>query len=42
VDNLVDTRDAIKPVSSTQAVTGNEISYVFPKLSLTVMTLKRN
>jgi alpha-N-arabinofuranosidase len=41
VDNLVDTRDAIKPVSSTQAVTGNEISYVFPKLSLTVMTLKR-
>ena len=41
VDNLVDTRDAIKPVSSTYAVTGNEISYVFPKLSLTVMTLKR-
>jgi alpha-N-arabinofuranosidase len=41
VDNLVDTRDAIKPVSSTQAVTGNEIRYEFPKLSLTVMTLKR-
>jgi len=41
VDNLVDSRDAIKPVSSTQAVTGNEIRYEFPKLSLTVMTLKR-
>jgi hypothetical protein len=28
-------------VTSTQAVSGSEIRYVFPKLSLTVMTLKR-
>jgi alpha-L-arabinofuranosidase len=41
MDNTVDHQDAIRPVSSTQAVTGNEIRYEFPKLSLTVMTLKR-
>jgi len=40
-ENTGDHPDAIRPVSSTQAVSGNEIKYVFPKLSLTVLTLKR-
>jgi alpha-N-arabinofuranosidase len=40
-DNTVDRQDAIRPVASTMAVAGNEIRYEFPKLSLTVMTLKR-
>ena len=40
-ENTADRPDAIRPVSSSQAVSGNEIRYVFPKLSLTVMTLKR-
>jgi alpha-N-arabinofuranosidase len=40
-ENTGDNPEAIRPVTSTLAVTGNEIRYVFPKLSLTVMTLKR-
>ena len=40
-DNTVDHPDAIRPVASTQAVAGSEIQRVFPKLSLTVITLKR-
>ena len=39
-ENTGDHPDAIRPVTSSQAVSGNEIPYVFPKLSLTVMTLK--
>jgi alpha-N-arabinofuranosidase len=40
-ENTADHPDAIRPVTSTLAVTGNEIRYDFPKLSLTVLTLKR-
>jgi alpha-N-arabinofuranosidase len=40
-ENTGDKPDAIKPVTSTLAVSGNEIKYVFPKLSVTVITLKR-
>jgi alpha-N-arabinofuranosidase len=40
-ENTGDHPDAIRPVTSSRAVSGNEIRYVFPKLSLTVLTLKR-
>ncbi len=40
-ENTGDHPDAIKPVTSSLAVSGNEIKYVFPKLSVTVITLKR-
>jgi alpha-N-arabinofuranosidase len=40
-ENTGDRPDAIRPVTSSQAVSGNEIRYVFPKLSVTVITLKR-
>ena len=40
-ENTGDRPDAIRPVTSSLAVTGNEIRYVFPKLSVTVITLKR-
>jgi alpha-N-arabinofuranosidase len=40
-ENTGDNPEAIRPVTSSLAVSGNEIRYVFPKLSLTVMTLKR-
>jgi alpha-N-arabinofuranosidase len=40
-ENTADRPDAIRPVSSFLAVSGNEIRYVFPKLSVTVITLKR-
>jgi alpha-L-arabinofuranosidase len=40
-ENTGDHPDAIRPVASSLAVSGNEIRYEFPKLSLTVMTLKR-
>jgi alpha-L-arabinofuranosidase len=40
-ENTGDKPDAIKPVTSSLAVSGNEIKYVFPKLSVTVITLKR-
>jgi alpha-N-arabinofuranosidase len=40
-ENSGDHPDTIRPVTSSLAVSGNEIRYDFPKLSLTVMTLKR-
>jgi alpha-L-arabinofuranosidase len=40
-ENTGDKPDAIKPVTSSLAVSGNEIQYTFPKLSVTVITLKR-
>jgi alpha-N-arabinofuranosidase len=40
-ENTGDHPDAIRPVTSSLAVSGNEIRYVFPKLSVTVITLKR-
>jgi alpha-N-arabinofuranosidase len=40
-ENTGDRPDAIRPVTSSLAVTGNEIRYEFPKLSVTVITLKR-
>ena len=40
-ENTGDHPDTIRPVPSSLAVTGSEIRYEFPKLSLTVMTLKR-
>jgi alpha-L-arabinofuranosidase len=40
-ENTGDKPEAIRPVTSSLAVTGNEIKYVFPKLSVTVITLKR-
>jgi alpha-L-arabinofuranosidase len=40
-ENTGDRPDAIKPLASTLAVSGNEIKHVFPKLSVTVLTLKR-
>jgi alpha-N-arabinofuranosidase len=40
-ENTGDRPDAIRPVTSSLAVSGDEIRYVFPKLSVTVMTLKR-
>jgi len=40
-ENTGDRPDAIRPVTSSLAVSGSEIRYVFPKLSLTVMTMKR-
>jgi alpha-N-arabinofuranosidase len=40
-ENTADRPDAIRPVTSSLAVSGNEIQYVFPKLSVTVITLKR-
>jgi alpha-N-arabinofuranosidase len=40
-ENSGDHPDTIRPVASTLAVSGNEIRDVFPKLSLTVITLKR-
>jgi alpha-L-arabinofuranosidase len=40
-ENTADRPEAIRPVTSSQAVYGNEIRYAFPKLSLTVITLKR-
>jgi alpha-N-arabinofuranosidase len=40
-ENSGDHPDAIRPVTSALAVAGNEIRYEFPKLSLTVITLKR-
>jgi alpha-N-arabinofuranosidase len=40
-ENSGDRPDAIRPVTSSLAVSGNEIRYVFPKLSVTVITLKR-
>jgi alpha-L-arabinofuranosidase len=39
-ENSGDHPDTIRPVTSSQTVTGNEIRYEFPKLSLTVLTLK--
>jgi alpha-L-arabinofuranosidase len=40
-ENTAERPEAIRPVTSSLAVSGNEIRYVFPKLSVTVMTLKR-
>jgi alpha-N-arabinofuranosidase len=40
-ENTGDSPNAIRPVTKSQDVSGNEIRYVFPKLSVTVMTLKR-
>jgi alpha-N-arabinofuranosidase len=40
-ENTGDHPDAIRPVTSSLAVSGNEIKYTFPKLSVTVLTLKR-
>src|SRR5271157_5689171 len=40
-ENSGDQPDSIRPVPSSLAVSGNEIPYQFPKLSLTVMTMKR-
>jgi alpha-N-arabinofuranosidase len=40
-ENTGDHPDTIRPVASTLAVTGDEIRYEFPKLSVTVMTMKR-
>ena len=40
-ENTGDHPDAIRPVTSSLAVSGNEIKYTFPKLSVTVITLKR-
>jgi alpha-N-arabinofuranosidase len=40
-ENSGDHRNTIRPVASSLAVTGDEIRYEFPKLSLTVLTLKR-
>ena len=40
-ENTGDRPDAIRPVASSLAVSGNEIRCVFPKLSVTVITLKR-
>jgi alpha-N-arabinofuranosidase len=39
-ENTADRPEAIRPVASSLAVSGNEIQYVFPKLSVTVITLK--
>jgi alpha-L-arabinofuranosidase len=39
-ENTADRQDAIGLVTSSLAVSGNEIRYDFPKLSLTVITLK--
>jgi alpha-N-arabinofuranosidase len=39
-ENTGDKPEAIRPVTSSLAVSGNEIQYVFPKLSVTVITLK--
>jgi alpha-L-arabinofuranosidase len=40
-ENSGDHPDTIRPVTSSLAVSGSEIRYEFPKLSLTVMTLKQ-
>ena len=40
-ENTGDNREVIKPVTSSLAISGNEIRYTFPKLSLTVISLKR-
>jgi alpha-L-arabinofuranosidase len=40
-ENTGDNREAIKPVTSSLAISGNEIRHTFPKLSLTVIALKR-
>jgi alpha-N-arabinofuranosidase len=40
-ENSADHPEAIRPVTSSLAVSGNEIRYEFPKLSVTVITLKR-
>ena len=40
-ENSGDSPNAIRPVTKSQDVSGNEIRYVFPKLSVTVITLKR-
>jgi alpha-L-arabinofuranosidase len=40
-ENSGDHPDTIRPVPSSLAVAGNEIRYEFPKLSLTVLTMKR-
>jgi alpha-N-arabinofuranosidase len=40
-ENSGDHPDRVRPVASSLEVSGSEIQYVFPKLSLTVLTLKR-
>jgi alpha-L-arabinofuranosidase len=40
-ENSGDHPNAIRPVTSSLAVAGSEIRYSFPKLSVTVITLKR-
>ncbi len=40
-ENSGDHPDAIRPVGSSLSVSGNEVHYVFPKLSVTVITFKR-
>ena len=40
-ENSYDHPDAVRPVGSSLTVSGNEMRYVFPKLSVTVITFKR-
>jgi len=39
-ENTLDRQDAVRPVTSTVAVSGNQIRHVFPEHSLTVITIR--